>query len=869
MDKLDLIKERRNQLRDEINSRISCLDFLEKAQRGGYICPHCGSGTHKNMTGAVKYYPRTNTAACHACPPDSEKKARRFDVMALIQYKYDCDYNEALKVGAGLLNINYDDYMAVDDPRINDGWKQHKAAQNAAPGNYDIHNLVLDDNSWMNDTPTPPAAQEATGGPQPAPGTADDKKAGRNAGGPQKASRKDARVSHYLYTTQRNLWEERKNKDSVVVAYLRETRGLEKIAMSDPWNLLGYDPQSDPASAPFAQEGETIPHPRPRVIVECGDSYVARAIEPNINPAYKMMNPKGYEVELFCEHVIKHAGIIFVTEGVFDALSFLECGVNAVALNGKGNGQKLLTKVKRYKPDPADAFFIICHDNDTDPKTAADTMARMEKLNQDLKDAGYISMLYNVAGEYHDANDALVKDRAGFETRITDATKTITAAAKEKARLENMEADRLKSEAEEERILEQSAEQEESRQEQEKTELTSVDDPPAEPLPGLLTYSGAVDIFKKADDRYLTLKSFPTFSKTAKIKLHDSVVLAADTGAGKSSLALNFLNDLNSEYPCIYFNLEMDNITVLRRLTAIHSGMELDRIEGYKHDEKTAAAVNVSLQAITSRKPLQVIQGAYMLPQIEDIIKRSTKGRKEPTIVFIDHSLLVDIQGHSAGRYDRFTQVSEKLRKMALSYDIILFVLLQQNRSGKADDTERPKNSSLKESGSWENDATGIVFLWYDPTTKRKKLLLTKNRNGSGGEFTLNYWKKTQTYTEAADGSKAGQTSGDAIPRRQTRREKQRQKLLDAYEVAYLNTAGNPTLKAIAEAADVATSTVKTWLKEYGGFMVDGKAIDPAGIDAVVEQQGFVKLTPTDDNENPFDDPKPAGGNGQKVTARF
>ena len=424
----------------------------------------------------------------------------------------------------------------------------------------------------------------------------------------------------------------------------------------------------------------------------------------------------------------------------------------------------------------------------------------------------------NISGGYKDPNDALTGNRQGLETAIKEA-------------------------------------------------MEKAQEP--EQLPGLLTYSDAVNIFETADDRTIEFKSFPEFGKTAKIKRHDSIVLAADTGAGKSSLAINFLNDLNNEYPCIYINLEMDAIDVLRRLTAIYSGIELDRIEGYKHDEKTAAAVNISLKAITGRKPLQVIQGAYMLQEIEDIIKRSTAGREEPTIVFIDHSLLVDTQKNTGSRYDRFTQVSEGLRKIALGNNIILFVLLQQNRAGKAIDDERPRNRSLKESGSCENDATQICFIWYDPAARKKKLLLTKNRHGSGGEFALNYWKKTQTYTEATGGAQGTQSAGDATPRKQTRRERQKQKLLNAYTDAYFNTCGNPTLQAIAEAADVTTNTIKSWLKEYGGFMVDGKPIDPAGIDAVVEQQEFIKLTPADDAP-PFEDQEDTGAYKEKqVTARF
>ena len=375
--------------------------------------------------------------------------------------------------------------------------------------------------------------------------------------------------------------------------------------------------------------------------------------------------------------------------------------------------------------------------------------------------------------------------------------------------------------------------------------------PAGVPLPGLMTYDGAIDLFKDADDRILELKTFPTFSKTAKIKRHDSVVIAADTGAGKSSLALNFLNDLNEAYPCIYFNLEMDTLDVMRRLAAIHSGIELDRIEGYKHDERTAAAVNISLRAITNRQPLQVVQGAYMLQDIEAIIRQSTRDRKEPTIVFVDHSLLVDTKKSTGGRYDRFTQISEGLRKIALNeaYNVIIFVLLQQSRAGKSEEGERPKNSSLKESGSWENDATHICFLWYDPTDKRKKLLMTKNRHGICGEFTLNYWAKTQTYAESDGKGQAPRTEPATRPA--SKRDRQRLKLENAYRDAYIMTDGNPTLRAMAEAADVTTATVKGWIREYGGCTVDGLQQDPAGIDTEVEYTGFIKLTPGDGN--PFD----------------
>ena len=159
--------------------------------------------------------------------------------------------------------------------------------------------------------------------------------------------------------------------------------------------------------------------------------------------------------------------------------------------------------------------------------------------------------------------------------------------------------------------------------------------------------------------------------------------------------------------------------------------------------------------------------------------------------------------------------------------------------------------------------------MWYDPQARRKKLLLTKNRGGGSGEFTLNYWSRTQTYTEAKDkpvinsNTPAGR---DFAPAKPTKREKMQEKLRAAYTSAAAITDGKPTLRAIAEAADVTTATVKGWIKEYGGCIVDGVQVDPAGIGTEVEYTGFVKLTPGE--YNPFEG---AGENssGPEVTVKL
>ena len=277
------------------------------------------------------------------------------------------------------------------------------------------------------------------------------------------------------------------------------------------------------------------------------------------------------------------------------------------------------------------------------------------------------------------------------------------------------------------------------------------DTQPAQPL-GLLTLERAISILEAVDDHYLEMPGFPQLSEMLKIKTHDTIVIAADTGAGKSSLALNFLHELQDRYPALYINLEMDEATILQRLVSIHTGIKLDEIEGYKHDSNTRSKVNAAISEIVGRKDISLLADVYDLAEIEKQIQAATAGRTEPTIVFIDTGLLVTTGNKSASRYERFTQISEELRRISRLNNIVMFVLLQQNRAGKQDENKEPTNSSLKESGSWENDATKIMFLWWNDATNSKELVITKNRSGRTGSIKLNYNKNTQTYREAMDG---------------------------------------------------------------------------------------------------------------------
>ena len=357
----------REQAKEKIKKDVPCTDYLEKSKGNMYCCPYCGSGHGQSGTGAVKYYPETNSWTCHACNKSG-------DVIDLYAAQRGCDFNTALSDLSAELGI------AID------------------------------------------TAQEGTGKPQ---SDSNGKKV-KQPINKTKAAKKGEKDAENTETTPADFtayYTEclKRIDDPAAVSYL-VGRGISVDTAKTC--SIGYDPQADPSNAPGAMGNEYKPHPTPRLIIPCSTShYVARSIDPATDKAYKALNPNqqkgGGRVALFNDWLLQEKSkVIFITEGVFDALSFLEAGKLAIALNSKGNGKLLLQSLQGKQTETE---FIICHDNDSDPKTAADTMKRAEELNESLRTMGYNSIVYNVAGQYHDANDALQADRALFESNIAAA----------------------------------------------------------------------------------------------------------------------------------------------------------------------------------------------------------------------------------------------------------------------------------------------------------------------------------------------------------------------------------------------------------------------------------------------------------------
>lgn len=150
------------------------------------------------------------------------------------------------------------------------------------------------------------------------------------------------------------------------------------------------------------------------IIPATSSYYIARAATPEAEARRRYDNPKGATVALFNGAALESKGSrpLFVTEGGIDALSIIEAGGDALALNGISHADKLLEAVKRKRPAPP---LVVALDNDKPGQDAAD------KLLADLTAAGVTAYKLNPQGKHHDANDALTHDPEALATFIMRA----------------------------------------------------------------------------------------------------------------------------------------------------------------------------------------------------------------------------------------------------------------------------------------------------------------------------------------------------------------------------------------------------------------------------------------------------------------
>jgi replicative DNA helicase len=264
--------------------------------------------------------------------------------------------------------------------------------------------------------------------------------------------------------------------------------------------------------------------------------------------------------------------------------------------------------------------------------------------------------------------------------------------------------------------------------------------------------------------------------KTAKTGIHkldeitggfqngEVTILAARPSMGKTDVMLHFAKMSGwAGYLPLVFSLEMPEKLITSRLIASVGNFNRRKMRDPKRmlsqDQKSIWSDVIGQLTETN---IQIFDGAG-----QTIAEMRAKTRKmlnqfpyKRPIIFIDYLTLIHSgQSYGGNSHLQVTEISKSLKTMAKDFDCPVVCLAQLNRSVESRADKRPMMSDIRESGSVEQDADVILFLYreqyYDKETENPSLeiIISKNRNGPTGSIVVQYNVHTGKIQDQKEGN--------------------------------------------------------------------------------------------------------------------
>ena len=238
----------------------------------------------------------------------------------------------------------------------------------------------------------------------------------------------------------------------------------------------------------------------------------------------------------------------------------------------------------------------------------------------------------------------------------------------------------------------------------------------------------------------------------------NSYILGGRPSMGKSAMMLKFaLSSMNNNAVPVIFSLEMSKESLLRRWIATVGNINLFIANNpYELNESKKKAWQQAVQELSQMKFEIYDQPGQT---IEFIRAKTRQAQKEygNIIVFIDYLTLIKDNREYQSEHLRVGAISKELKNIAREYDVPVITLAQLSRILEQRRDKRPMLSDLRESGSIEEDADCVMFLYRDSyynkdaTDDNIEIIVAKHRNGPTGDCKVYYNKSTGLIGDLSD----------------------------------------------------------------------------------------------------------------------
>lgn len=237
------------------------------------------------------------------------------------------------------------------------------------------------------------------------------------------------------------------------------------------------------------------------------------------------------------------------------------------------------------------------------------------------------------------------------------------------------------------------------------------------------------------------------------------IIIAARPAMGKTAFALNLATNvaLTSGQTVALFNLEMGAEQLANRMLSSQGQVEGNKIATGKLLNDDWKRINEAISQLSDAKLYMDDTAGLTIGEIRSKCRRLASSDEGLGLVVIDYlQLITSSTNYGGNRQQEVSDISRSLKTMALELNIPVIALAQLSRAVDSRENKRPIISDLRESGSIEQDADIVAFLYRDDYYNKEKVtdsntsisefIVAKHRNGPTKTIELLFKRDTSTF---------------------------------------------------------------------------------------------------------------------------
>lgn len=243
----------------------------------------------------------------------------------------------------------------------------------------------------------------------------------------------------------------------------------------------------------------------------------------------------------------------------------------------------------------------------------------------------------------------------------------------------------------------------------------------------------------------------------------DLVIVAGRPSMGKTSFAMNIAEhaSLIEKRGVAVFSMEMSAEQLAFRVLSSFGRIDQQRLRTGDMGDLEMSKL-ISAAGLISEAKLFIDETGGLAPLELRARARRLKARNDIALIVVDYLQLMQVPGSKENRTNEISEISRSLKGLAKELNVPVIALSQLNRSVEQRDNKRPRMSDLRESGSIEQDADIIVFIYRDEVYNKEsaekgvaEIIIGKQRNGPIGTVKTAFLGQYTRFDNLADPSYA------------------------------------------------------------------------------------------------------------------